>query len=141
MAGKKHKFAGASVEISTKLDPSDVAGLCEVAAKEAGSLQVLVRLEESDPGRLVYSARNRPTGGRVEFLTFEVTMKDTEGKHLVRSRILSYKVQRDWVLFVPLPWRMMAWRNYRSFMYKLAALVRSSDPTGSATVVELAGAR
>ena len=75
---KRHKYAGASASISTSLDPAKIAQIAEQAAKGAESLQVIMRLEESKPGRLVYSARNRVLGGRVEFMTFDVTLKENQ---------------------------------------------------------------
>jgi len=136
---KPHKHAGASASIKTDLDPARIAEIVEQAAKRAETLQVMVRLEESTPGRLVYSTRNRLVGGAVEFMTFEVTMKGEGAVRTVRTRILRYKQKRQWLIVIPLPWQMVAWSTYRKFMYGLADGVRAHDAISSANVVELAG--
>lgn len=135
---KRHKHAGASASASTSLDPGRVARIAEQAAKEAETLQVMMRLEESTPGRLVYSARNRVLAGRVEFMTFDVTLRETKGTRTVQTRILSYKQKRQWVLIIPLPWQMLAWGSYKRFMYALADGIKQADPAARANVVELA---
>lgn len=136
---KRHKHAGASASISTNLDPASIAQIAEEAAREAETLQVIVRLEESTPGRLVYSARNRVLAGRVEFLTFDVSLKDGKGGRIVKTRILSYKQKRQWIFIVPLPWQMLAWSNYKRFMYALASGIEAADAAANANVVEFAG--
>jgi hypothetical protein len=136
---KRHKHAGASVAIATKLEPIAIAELCENAARKAESIQAQVRLEESKQGRLVYSVRNRLVGGHIEFLTFAVTLVDGDGRRHIKTQILSYKQKRDWVLIIPMPWRMLGWSTYKSFMHGLGAAVRSADGTASATIVEVAG--
>jgi hypothetical protein len=136
---KRHKHAGASASIETSLDAAEIAQLCESAAKHAETLQVLIRLEESTPGRLVYSARNRVVGGRVEFMTFDVRLQDREQQRLVTTRIISYKQRRSWILFIPLPWQMMAWTNYRKFMYGLTESIRTVDARSTSRVAEQVG--
>jgi hypothetical protein len=135
---RRHKYAGASVSITTNLGAERIAELCEQAAKRSESLQVMIRLEESKPGRLVYSARNRVMAGRVEFMTFEVVLKPAADRREVRTRLLSYKVKRQWILIIPMPWQMLAWRNYKDFMYHLQAAVRAADAAAVTSVVELA---
>lgn len=137
---RRHKHAGASASISTNLDAGSIAQIAEQAAKEAETLQVIVRLEESSPGRLVYSARNRVVGGRIEFMTFEVVLKEDNGIRTVKTRILSYKQKRQWILIIPLPWRMLAWGNYKAFMYFLANRIRQADAAAKTDVAELTGA-
>src|SRR5664280_664699 len=134
---KRHKYAGASASISTSLNIGTIAQIAERAAKEAETLQVLIRLEESTPERLVYSARNRVTGGRIEFMTFEVALKGDSGIRTVKTRILRYKQKRHWLLVVPLPWQMLAWSNYKQFMHALAAGIRAGDSSAKTNVVEL----
>jgi hypothetical protein len=134
----RHKYAAASALIATTLDAVTIAQLCEDAAKRSETMEVLIRLEESRPGRLVYSARNRILGGRVEFMTFEVTLAEADGVRHVRTRLLRYKQRRQWILLVPLPWKMLAWGNYRDFMYALQVGVRRADPSASTHVVEVA---
>jgi len=136
--GHRHKHAGASASISTSLDPGRIAQIAEQAAKESETLQVMVRLEDSKPGRLVYSARNRVLGGRVEFMTFDVTLKETNGARFVSTRILTYKQKRQWILVIPLPWQMLAWGTYKKFMYALATRINAADSVAKANVVELA---
>ncbi|HUY10036.1 MAG TPA: hypothetical protein VMW80_11450 [Candidatus Dormibacteraeota bacterium] len=137
---RTHKYAGASAQISTGLDPTEIAALCEAAAKSSETIQALIRLEESKPGRLVYSIRNRVLGGRVEFMTFEVTMQPAgEGKR-VRTRILTYKQKRQWILVIPLPWQMIAWNNYKRFMYALSEQISLRDSRAQTNVVEIASA-
>ena len=136
----RHKYAGATASISTNLDAKDVAQIAEQAAKHAETLQVMLRLEESTPGRLVYSARNRVMGGRVEFMTFEVTLREDNGARTAKTRILRYKQKRSWILIIPLPWQMMAWSNYKNFMYALASGIKLKDATATANVIELAQA-
>jgi hypothetical protein len=126
------------VSITTNLGAERIAELCEQAAKRAETLQVMVRLEESAPGRLVYSARNRLVAGRVEFMTWEVVLKPAGDRQQLRTRLLSYKVKRQWILVIPLPWQMVAWRNYKDFMYQLQAAVRGADAAAVTSVVELA---
>lgn len=138
MARKRHKYAGASAVVTTTCTTDRIADLVEEAAKRSGNLQVMMRLEVSEPGRLVYSVRNRITGGRIEFMTFEVLCEEVDGHRRVSTRILSYKVKRNWVLFVPLPWQMIAWRNYRGFMYSLRDLVAAEDARAESSVVERA---
>jgi len=138
VVARRHKYAGASASISTSLDPGSIAQIAEQAAKEAETLQVMMRLEESTPGRLVYSARNRVLGGRIEFMTFDATLKESQGTRTVRTRILSYKQKRQWILVIPLPWRMMAWSNYKKFMYSLASGIKAADATAQTNIVELA---
>ena len=135
---KQHKYAGASVSISTRLDPRRVAEIAEQAAKEAESLQVMVRLEESTPDRLVYSARNRVLGGHVTFMTFDVGLNGDDGTRSVKTRILTYKQRRQWILIIPLPWQMLAWSTYKKFMYGLAAGMKEADSAALANVMELA---
>jgi hypothetical protein len=135
---RRHKYAGASASISTSLDPGSIAEIAEQAAKQAETLQVMMRLEESTPGRLVYSARNRVVGGRIEFMTFETTLKESQGARTVKTRILTYKQKRQWILVIPLPWQMMAWSNYKKFMYSLATGIKAADATAQTNVVELA---
>jgi len=136
----QHKYAKASASISTSLDPGRIAEIVELAAKEAETLEVIVRLEESSPGRLVYSARNRLMGGHVEFMTFDVVLKESDGMRTVKTRILTYRQRRQWILFLPLPWQMIAWRTYRRFMYGLATRIKEADAVARTTVHELVGA-
>lgn len=137
---KRHKHAGASASITTTLDAGRIAQIAEEAAKQVETLQVMMRLEESTPGRLVYSARNRVLGGHIEFMTFDITLKELNGTRTAKTRILTYKQKRQWILVIPLPWRMLAWSNYRKFMYALAAGVTAADARADANVVELAQA-
>jgi hypothetical protein len=139
LARKQHKYAGASASISTDLDAGRIAEICEDAARQAETVQTMVRLEESKPGRLVYSVRNRLTGGRVEFMTFAVSVTDGNAPRRLATRILTYKVKRQWILVVPLPWRMMAWGNYKKFMNGLADGIRAADPRATARIVEMTG--
>ena len=112
---KRHKYAGASASISTGLDAGRIAQIAQRAAEHAETLQVSLRLEESTLGRLVFSARNRVVGGRIEFMAFEVVLKESNGIRTVKTRILNYKKQkRQWIFIIPLPWCMLAWSNYRS---------------------------
>jgi hypothetical protein len=135
---KRHKYAGAAASILTELDPGRIAQIAEQAAKQAESLQVTVRLEESTPGRLVYSARNRILGGRVEFMTFDVTLNEEKGMRTVKTRILTYKQKRQRIMgIIPLPWQMLAWSNYRGFMHALAAGLKGADAAAQTQVVEL----
>ncbi len=138
MSPKRHKYAGASAIVTTACDPERIAQLAEEAAKRAGSVQVMIRLEEAQPGRLIYSARNRLLGGRIEFMTFTVTCDEVDGRRRISTRILTYKVKRNWVLVVPLPWRMIAWPNYRDFMYALRDLVVAEDQKAETSVIERA---
>jgi hypothetical protein len=138
---KRHKYAGASASISTSLDPGKIAEVAEQAAKQAESLQVIVRLEESTPGRLVYSSRNRVLGGRVEFMTFDVTLTEDKGTRAVKTRILTYKQKRQRIMgIIPLPWQMLAWSNYKKFMHALATGIKGADAAARTTIVELAQA-
>jgi hypothetical protein len=134
----RHKYAGASASISTGLDPERIAQIAEQAAKESETLQVMLRLEESKPGWLVYSARNRVLGGHVEFMTFDVRLKEGQGSRIVTTRILSYKQRRQWIFIVPLPWQMLAWSTYKKFMYTLATRIKAADAVARTNVVELA---
>jgi hypothetical protein len=97
----------------------------------------MVRLEESKPGRLVYSIRNRLTGGRIEFMTFAVAVKEGGGLRQLATRVLTYKVKRQWFFVIPLPWQMIAWCNYKKFMYGLAEGIRAADPRATTNVIEL----
>jgi hypothetical protein len=124
---KRHKNAGASASISTSLKSEEIVQIAEQAAKDAETLQVMMRLVKSTPERLVYAAQNRVTGGRVGFMTFEVVLKDDAGLRSVKTRILSYKQRRQWVLVVPLTWRMLAWSNYKAFMHAFVAGIREED--------------
>jgi hypothetical protein len=137
---KQHKHAGASASITTRLDAKNIAEAAEAAAKAAESLQVIVRLEESTPGRLVYSARNRVVGGAVEFMTFEVALKDDGERRTIKTRILRYKQKRQWVVIVPLPWQMVAWTTYKKFMYGLSNDIKGRDTEAASRVLELAAA-
>jgi hypothetical protein len=134
---KRHRYAGASASITTNLDAGRIAQIAEQAAKEAETLQVMVRLEESTPGRLVYSARNRVVGGRIEFMTFEVGLKASNGSQTVKTRILTYKQKRSWILFIPLPWQMIAWGNYKKFMHALASGIKAGDASAKSRVLEV----
>lgn len=134
---KSHKFAGASATISTILDANRIASIAEDAAKGAETLQVLVRLEESQPGRLVYSMRNRVYGGRIEFMTFQVTQKESSGTRTVKTQILTYKQKRQWLIVIPLPWQMVAWGNYKKFMYGLANGIKVADPNSNSRIIEV----
>lgn len=136
--GHRHRHAGASASVSTNLDPGRIAQIAEHAAKESETLQVMVRLEDSTPGRLVYSARNRVLGGRVEFMTFDVTLGESQGVRAVKTRILTYKQKRQWIFVIPLPWQMLAWSNYKKFMYVLAEGIKEADAVADISVVELA---
>ena len=136
----KHKYADASESLTSTLDSDHIAELCEEAARRSETLQALVRLEEAQPGRLVHSVRSRITAGRVELMTFSVTLRDTDGLHHVTTRILRYKVKRQWILVIPLPWQMIAWGIYKGFMYELERNVRVADPMVQTSVIEIAGA-
>lgn len=136
----RHKYAGASASISTHLNPEAIAQIAEHAAKEAESLQVMVRLEDATPGRLVYSARNRMLGGHVEFMTFDVVLKETEGTRTANTRILTYKQKRQWILIIPLPWQMVAWGTYKKFMYALTSGIKTADAEARTNVREFAEA-
>lgn len=137
---KRHKHAGASATVTTTIDSARIADIAEVAAKQAETLQVMIRLEEAKSGRLVYSARNRVVGGRIEFMTFEVTLTEDNGVQHVRTKILNYKQKRQWIFIIPLPWHMMAWGNYKAFMYSLVRGVQAEDAGARTTVAELASA-
>jgi hypothetical protein len=134
---KAHKHAGASASISTTLDAGKIAELAENAAKQAETIQVMIRLEESTPGRLIYSARNRLVRGAIEFMTFEVTLGGGNEARIVRTRILSYRQRRQWIFIIPLPWQMLAWNNYRSFMHELTESIQRNDVSARINVVEL----
>ncbi len=136
---KNHKYAAASASVTTHLDPATIARICESAAKRAETLQAIVRLEESTPGRLVYSVRNRLVGGLVEFMTFEVRLQSRAQSQVITTRILSYKQKRSWILLIPLPWQMLAWSNYKKFMYTLTQAIRSADTKSTSRVTELVG--
>jgi hypothetical protein len=138
--GHQHKHAGASASFSTNLDPGRIAQIAEHAAKESETLQVMVRLEDSRPGRLVYSARNRVLGGRVEFMTFDVTLEEGQGMRAVKTRILRYRQKRQWFFIIPLSWQMLAWSTYKKFMYTIAAGITEADAVARINVVELAHA-
>lgn len=131
-----HKYAGASATITTKVEPGQIVGLSEKAAKRSESVDAMIRLDSSSPERLVYSIRNRVTGGRIHFMTFEVTVCNKGDDREITTSILKYRVTRTWVLVVPMPWRMVAWRDYRSFMFKLAEEVRAADPEATVRVSE-----
>ncbi|HZU80347.1 MAG TPA: hypothetical protein VE991_10570 [Acidimicrobiales bacterium] len=135
---KQHKYARASATVKTRLDASTIAEVAEQAAKQAESIQVMVRLEESAPGRLVYSSRNRVVGGVVEFMTFEVTMKENADGRVVSTRILRYKQKRQWLIVIPLPWQMVAWGTYKKFMYGFVNGIKAQDSQAATKVVELA---
>jgi hypothetical protein len=137
---KRHKHASASATVTTHLDPSTIAKVAELAAKEAESLQVMVRLEESTPGRLIYSTRNRVVGGRVEFMTFEVTLKESDDNRTINTRILRYKQKRQWFIVIPLPWQMIGWGTYRKFMYGFVSGLKAEDPQAVTSVIEAAAA-
>jgi hypothetical protein len=134
---KAHKHAGASASITTKLNAGKIAELAEGAAKRAETIQVMIRLEESTPGRLVYSARNRLVGGLVEFMTFEVRLNGQGETRNVKTRILTYKQRRQWILVIPLPWQMLAWSNYKKFMHGLVESIRTQDAAAQVDVIEL----
>ena len=136
----RHKHAAASASISTGLSPEAIARISEQAAKDAETLQVMVRMEDATPGRLVYSARNRMLGGRVEFMTFDVLLKEGKGALTAQTRILTYKQKRQWILFIPMPWQMVAWSTYRKFMYALTSGITSADGEARTNVRELAAA-
>jgi hypothetical protein len=137
---KAHKHAGATASISTALDASRIAELAENAAKQAETIQVMIRLEESSPGRLVYSARNRLLGGMAEFMTFEVRLSGDSDAHSVRTQILSYKQKRQWIFLIPLPWQMLGWGNYRNFMRGLTESIKKVDSSAQTSVIEFAQA-
>jgi hypothetical protein len=132
----KHKYSGASASITTRLNALRIADVCEIAAKRSETLEILLRLEEKSPTRLLYSARKRMTGGHVVTMKFEVSVKEIDGVRNVRTRILSYKVNRTWILVIPLPWQMTAWRNYKEFMYALVDGIESDDAGATSFVVE-----
>jgi hypothetical protein len=134
---KRHKHAGASVTIETELGADRIAALCEDTARKVENVGVQVRLEDSKPGRLVYSVRNRLMGGRIEFMTFAVTLTESGGRHQVKTKILTYKMKRQWILIIPMPWQMQGWPIYRKFMHSLKAAVEAADGAASAQVVEL----
>ena len=137
----QHKHASASAQIDTHLSAATMAPIVEQAAKSAETIQVMIRLEESTPGRLAYSARNRITAGLIEFMTFEVTLVDTGKVRRVSTRILSYKKRRSWILVVPLPWQMLAWDNYKRFMLALVDGIAGADEAAKAQLTGVAGAR
>lgn len=136
---RRHKYAGASASITTQLDAARVAEISEEVARGVENIGVIVRLEESKPGRLVYSVRNRIVAGRIEYMTFEVTLREAASAYQVKTKILTYKMKRNWILVVPLPWQMLGWGIYKRFMYQFADGVTRADPGARASVVELAG--
>lgn len=136
---RRHKYAAASASITTQLEAASVAGVAEEVARGIENFGVILRLEESKPGRLVYSVRNRLAAGRIEYMTFEVCLREAVGAYEVTTRILTYKMKRNWVLVVPLPWQMLGWGVYKRFMYEFANGVARLDPGARTRVVELAG--
>jgi hypothetical protein len=135
MTKRPHKFELASCSITTQLDPATIAKLCEIAAKHSETIDTMARLEESSLGRLVYSLRNRLVGGRVEFMTFQVVLREENGRQQVETCILKYKLKRSW----PFPWEMIAWKSYRNFMQALVAEVKTADPDADTSIVEIVG--
>ena len=130
---RTHKYAGAYLAFTTDLEVPRIADLCSSAAKSAENLQVNIRLEESSPGRLVYSVRNRFTGGHVEFMTFDVTLTETDGVRHGRTHILRYKMQRSW----PGPWKMMGCNSYKHFVHALETTIKTEGETARTEVVEI----
>jgi hypothetical protein len=137
---KPHKHAKASAVIKTKLSSSNVAEIAARTAEQAQSIQQMVRLEESKPGELTFSVRNRVLAGVVEFMTFDVAMTSDQegGMSTVRTHIASYRQGRQTILFIPIaPAQMHGWASYKRFMYGLANEIRTQDPTATATVSEV----
>lgn len=134
-----HRFAGAHAMARTRLSSKEIVEICETAAKNSETLQFEIRLEVSNPGQLIYSVRNRVLGGRMEIMTFEVTLQSSNEVHVLKTKLLTYKVVRNWFLFFPLPWQMVGWSVYKNYMKSLMDGVSSHDGQATVEVVQIPG--
>ena len=133
---KSHKHAQASCTILTGLTREELLLLCDEAAVQAASVQFSIHRGESRPEIAEYIVRT-PIGGigkLGEKMTIRVDLADASGQTRIRTSIARYTMKRAW----PLPWEMLAWRNYKNFMATLAMLVTSRDPNCTANIIETA---
>lgn len=129
---KPHKHADLTFQATTKLADSDIAQLAEIAA-EGASVKVpqwsSVRLEQAEPGLLVFSIRG--PGGLVEQLVFQLTATSSVDATKLRSSILRYKTsQTSFLGFIPIaPKRMLGLQAHRKWLSNFADALRKADPT------------
>lgn len=137
---KSHKHADDAIAVTSTLPPDRLAELCKQAADQSrGSIRRgahQIRLEHADPGCLVFSVRDRQIGGRMEYLSFEVTLAQHDGQQRMTSRIKTYKTQQPTMAgFIPAgPKSLVGLHTYREFMQRFGDLVKDADPAATATV-------
>ena len=89
---KPHKHAGLQLVATTTLADADIAQLAKDAADRSAPTALQwssVRLEKTQPGRLVFSVRG--PGGLVEQLEFALEATAESGTTRLRSTIIHYK--------------------------------------------------
>lgn len=129
---KPHKHAGLSMQATTRLGDSDLAQMANVAA-EGASVKIpqwsSVRLEQAEPGRLVFSVRG--PGGLVEQLVFQLAATPGAGATNLKSSILRYKTSQSTMFgFIPVgPKKMLGLQSHRKWLTNFADAVRAADPT------------
>lgn len=133
-----HKNQHASVRVDTGLSLERIGELCAATAEESKTVDHLIRLEESKPGRLAFSVRTRITGGRVEVMVFQVLCKQNGDRVQMSTHISSFKTRRQYIIVIPLPKQLIGWGAYKRFMYNLAKNIEGADNNARASVMERA---
>lgn len=131
-----HKNAGASVSIESALPGDQLGQIAANAVEKSGNVGQFVRLEESKSNQLTFSVRSRTSGGRVELMTFKVSLSSSGSRQRMVSAITSYKTKRKFIMgIIPLPKILLGFRPYQNFMQEFAVAVQAADPSAVTNVV------
>ncbi|HYM55953.1 MAG TPA: hypothetical protein VES97_11360 [Solirubrobacteraceae bacterium] len=127
---KPHKKANRAIQVTSALPADQLAGLCKDAAD-----QCKIRLDDAQPGRLLFSVRGAIAPTKIHLMTFEVCLSSSDDRQVMASRILKYKTTQPTYLFIPVgPKRMVALSVYEKFMQRFSELTRHADPDASVMI-------
>jgi hypothetical protein len=129
---KSHKKASSTIQLTSTLPADQLAGICKDAAD-----QLKIRLDDAQPGRLLFSIRGAVAPTKLQLMTFEVCLSSSDGRQVMASRILTYKTTQQSYLFIPVgPRRMVGLSAYEKFMQRFAELARQADPAANIAITE-----
>jgi hypothetical protein len=122
---KPHKKASRSIEVFSDLPADQLAELSKAAAD-----QCKIRLDDIQPGRLIFSVRALFRPNQNCLMTFAVQLATSDGERVVTSHILNYRTTQATVLFfIPFgPRSMPALPAYEKFMERFRELAEHADP-------------
>jgi hypothetical protein len=128
---RSHKHAGLQLLATTTLADGDIAELAKDAADRSAPKALQwssVRLEKTEPGRLVFSVRG--PGGLVEQMGFVLEAATESGGTSLRSTITHYKQsQSTFAGIIPTgPKKMLGLAAYRKWIQEFSAALHAADP-------------